>query len=66
MTLWRWIPVLRPRHSVHAVLRELIEGLENGSIVLEKNCLEHATRPSASPAQGNEKGDATRLPGLMR
>jgi hypothetical protein len=37
MTLWRRFPTLRPRHSVHAVLRQLIEGLENGSIVLEKN-----------------------------
>jgi hypothetical protein len=59
MTSWRWFPALRPRHSVHAVLRELIAGLENGSIVLEKDSPPHATLPAALPPQGTDKREAT-------
>jgi hypothetical protein len=36
MKLFRLFPALRPPRSFESVVRELIEGLRDGSIVLEK------------------------------
>jgi len=36
MKLLRLFPAIKPRHSFESVVRELIDGLRNGSIVLDK------------------------------
>ncbi len=36
MNLFRWFPALTPRRSFESVLRELIDGLRDGSIVLDR------------------------------
>lgn len=36
MNLWNWLPALNPRNSFEDVVRQLIEGLRNGTIVLDK------------------------------
>lgn len=50
MNIWNWLPSLRPRHSLQSVLLELIKGLKDGSIVLEKNTPQHTTQPPPAEA----------------
>ena len=35
MNPFRWFPALAPRHSLETVVRELIQGLRDGSITLD-------------------------------
>ncbi len=36
MNPYRWFPALTPRHSLESVVRELIQGLRDGSITLDR------------------------------
>jgi hypothetical protein len=51
MSIWEWVPAIKPRNSVQTVLRELIDGLKTGSIVLEKDIPLHTTQPPPAPAK---------------
>ncbi len=37
MKLWQWFTALKPRRTFEAVVRELVAGLRDGSIVLVKS-----------------------------
>jgi hypothetical protein len=42
MNIQRWFPSLRPRRSFQSVVEQLIAGLRDGTIILDKDCPEEA------------------------
>jgi hypothetical protein len=57
MNLQRLLPSFKPRRTFESVVRELIQGLRDGSIVLG-NSQAHDGRPSLSSANGQGSGEA--------
>jgi hypothetical protein len=48
MNLWRLLPAFKPRHTFASVVQELVQGLRDGRIVLEKKTPERG--PILPPA----------------